>query len=147
MDEVFDLSLKEFILWIRSKKKETSSFVKTRLPSSTLMMGGDSYQGTAPEAGPLQVHVQGFKHGEETSSCSHFLTSRQPGPITLGPFSSLGKPAMKAEKQTTSRGVAQLTALPQRLLENGKICQDTGAGERVFPKQDSPNIPEPRFPG
>lgn len=111
------------------------------------MMGGDSYQGTVPEAGPLQVRVQGFKHGEETSSSSHFLTSRQPGPIMLGPFSSLGKPAMRAEKQTTSRGVAQLTALRQRLLENGKICQDTGAGERVFPKQDSPNIPEPRFPG
>ena len=94
----------------KKQKKETSSFVKTRLPGSTLMMGGDSCQGTAPEAGPLQVRVQGFKHREETSSSPHFLTSRQPGPITLGSCCPLGKPAMKGEKQTTSRGVPQLTA-------------------------------------
>lgn len=92
MNEVFDLSLKEFILWIRRQKKGKFYFCQDAAPEQhTHWWEVSSVRGPSGEVGPLQVQVHGFQQQEEISSSSYFLTTRQPRPITLGPCPCLGK--------------------------------------------------------
>ena len=83
MDKVFDLPLKEFILWIRSGKKEKVYFWKdaprphpASTQSSTLTGRTGPVWGDSPVKQALcKSTFRDFKHQEETSSSSCFLTT------------------------------------------------------------------------
>lgn len=133
----------------KRKKKKKVHFWQDAPPtpplqSSTLtgrrgLMWGDSLVKQAP----CKSMFSGFKHQEETSESSCFLTTGSSGSSHWDPAPAWASRPWKGRNKPPPERFLCSQSYPSGSGE-GRTFQATGAGECVFLKQDAPNTSEPR---